>query len=76
MTVENFQTLVETLSERRPFHPFTIELSGGQRFEVDHPHALAYRDGLAFFLAPGRIPYWFDHESVSTILGDTANTTA
>src|SRR5437867_1622182 len=55
MTVESFQTLVETLSERRLFHPFTIELTGGQRFEVDHPHALAYRDGLAFFLTPGRI---------------------
>ena len=76
MTVDNFQVLVEKLSEFRPFQPFTIELAGGKRLEVDHPHALAYRDGLAFFLAPGRIPYWFDHESVSTILGDTANTAA
>ena len=76
MTVEDFQTLIEAHSERRPFHPFTIELIDGQRFEVDHPLALAYRDGLASFLAPGRIPYWFDHESVSTILGDTANSAA
>ena len=76
MTAENFQTLVETLSERRPFQPFTIELFDGKRFEVDHSHALAYRDGLAFFLAPGRIPYWFDHQSVSTVLGDTANAAA
>ena len=76
MTVENFQTLVVALTERRPFHPFTIELTDGQRFEIDHPLVLAYRDGLATFLAPGRIPYWFDHESVSTILEDTANTAA
>ncbi len=51
----------QTLSERRPFHPFTIELSGGQRFEVDHPHVLADHDGLAFFLAPRRIFYLCDH---------------
>ena len=76
MSVETFQSLVETLSERRPFHPFTIELTDGQRFEVDHPHALAYRNGLASFLAPGGAPIWFDHEGVSTILGDTANTAA
>ena len=76
MTVENFQRVIEMLSERRPFHPFAVELTDGQRFEVDHPLALAYRDGLAFFLAPGKIPYWFDHESVSAILGDTANTAA
>ncbi len=76
MTVENFQVVVEKLSDLRPFHPFTIELSGGQRFEVDHPHALAYRDGLAFYIAPGGIPFRFDHESVATIIGDTANTAA
>lgn len=76
MTVENFQILVEKLSEFRPFQPFTIELIDGKRFEVDHPHALAYRDGLAFFLAPGGVPFWFDHQSVTTIIGDTANTAA
>ena len=76
MTIENFQALIEAHSLRRPFHPFTIELTDGQRFEVDHPLALAYRDNLAFFISPGAVPHWFDHESVSTILGDTANSAA
>ena len=74
MTVDNFQTLIEELSTRHPFQPFTVELLDGQRYEIDHSHALAYRHGVASFLAPGGVPIWFDHESVSTIVGDTANT--
>jgi hypothetical protein len=53
---------------------FTVELNGGQRFEVDHPGALVVRDGVAVFLAPGGIPIWFDHESVNQIIGAPANT--
>ena len=76
MTSDNFENILEVLSERRPFHPYTIELNGGQRFEVDHPRALAVRDGVAVYFAPGGIPYWFDHESVTTIVGNTASTSA
>ena len=76
MTVENFQALVEKLSERRPFRPFTIELSSGERLEVDHSHALAYRDGIATFIGPGAVPFWFDHEGVVTIIDDMANSAA
>ena len=52
---------------------FTVDLNGGQRFEVDHPEALIIRDGVALFMAPGGIPYWFDHESVNQIIGAPAN---
>ena len=51
-------------------------MMGGRRFEVDHPRALVSRDGVAVFLAPGGVPIWFDHESVTAIIGDTAETSA
>ena len=74
MSIEHFESLIELLSDRRPFHPFTIELENGQRFEVDHPRAMATHNGMAFCWAPGGVPLWFDHQSVTSIVGDTANT--
>lgn len=69
MTSENFDTVLTALRERTPFQVFTVELNGGQRFEVDHPKALVIRDGVAVFLAPGGVPIWFDHDSVNQIIG-------
>jgi len=76
MTADNFQRVLEALARRNPFHPFTVEMMGGRRFEVDHPRALVSRDGVAVFIAPGGVPIWFDHESVTAIIGDTAETSA
>jgi len=76
MTAEHFETLLEALCQRTPFQPFTVEIHGGQRFEVDYPRALAMNDGVAVYIAPGGVPYWFDHESVTTIAGDTASASA
>jgi hypothetical protein len=73
MTSDNFQQLLDALVARAPFRPFTVELAGGRRFEVDHARALVQRDGVAVFLAPGGIPIWFDRESVVAIVGDTAS---
>ncbi len=74
MTAENFDQVLNGLADRVPFQVFTVELNGGQRFEVDHPRALVVRDGVAVFLAPGGVPVWFDHDSVNLILGEAANT--
>jgi hypothetical protein len=76
MTAENFQRVLEALATRIPFHPFTVEMVGGRRFEVDHARALITRDGVAVFLAPGGFPIWFDHEGVTAIVGDIAETSA
>lgn len=76
MTAEHFDQLFERLRDRTPFQPFTVELVGGQRFEVDHPQAMVIRDGVAVFLQPGGIPVWFDHESVTQIVGDIADASA
>lgn len=69
MTAERFDELLIALCERSPFQPFMVELSGGNRFQVDHSDALVVRDGVAVFLKPRGIPVWFDHESVSQIMG-------
>lgn len=76
MTADNFTAVLEALRSRQPFRVFTVELHGGQRFEIDHPNALVSRDGVAVFLAPGGVPVWFDHESVLRVIGDGATTEA
>ena len=76
MTSESFQQIINTLATRRPFRPFLVEIHGGRRFEVDYPNALAYRDGVAMFVAPGGAPILFDHESATAIIGDIAEASA
>jgi len=74
MTAENFDNIFQTLQRQHPFQVFTVELHGGERFEVDHANAMVVRDGVAVVLAPGGIPIWFDHDSVNQVIGATANT--
>jgi hypothetical protein len=70
MQADNFERTLDVLRERRPFRPFTVALVNGDRFEVDHPGALAARDGAAIYISPGGVPVIFDHEGVSQIVGD------
>ena len=74
MTVDNFGNVLESLRQRQPFHVFTVELHGGQRFEVDHPGASWCAMAWLSSSAPGGVPIWFDHESVNQIIGAPANT--
>jgi hypothetical protein len=76
MTVENFQNIFDLLRRRQPFRVFTVELHGGKRFEIDHPEAMSFRDGVGVFIAPGGIPNWFDHESVNQIIEAPADASA
>lgn len=69
MTAKHFEKVLRQLQGQQPYRVFTVELSSGERFEVDHPGALVVRDGVAVFMAPGGVPYWFDHESISQIAG-------
>lgn len=73
MTAENFDTALRTLLNRKPFQVFTVELNGGHRFEIDGPLAVATKDGVAVFIAPGGVPVIFDHDSVNLFIGDTSN---
>lgn len=73
MTEEHFDHVLIELMERKPFHPFTVELIGGDRFEIDHPRATVVRSGVAIYLRPGGIPVYFDHDSVLQIIDDISN---
>jgi hypothetical protein len=68
MTAGNFDAVFNLLNDRRPFRVFTVELHGGRKLEVDHPEAITVLQGIAVFVAPGFVPVWFDHDSVSQIV--------
>jgi hypothetical protein len=72
MDRDTFDGTLRAFKHRTPFRPFTVAMVNGDRFEVDHPEALAVRDGVALFAAPGGVPVIFDHEGVSQIVGDLA----
>ena len=73
MDRDTFSSTIRAFKNRMPFRPFTVTMVNGNRFEVDYPDALAYRDGIALFAAPGNIPIIFDNEGVSEIVGDLSS---
>ncbi len=73
MDRDTFSSTIRAFKNRTPFRPFTVTMVNGNRFEVDYPDALAYRDGIALFAAPGNIPIIFDNEGVSEIVGDLSS---
>lgn len=70
MDRETFSNTIHAFKHRSPFRPFTVAMVNGDRLEVDHPDALALRNGTAVFVAPGNVPVFFDHEGVSQVIGD------
>jgi hypothetical protein len=70
MDREDFSNIISVFKHRSPFQPFTVAMVNGDRLEVDHPDALALRDGMALFAAPGNVPVIFDNEGVSQVIGD------
>lgn len=76
MDRDTFDQTIRVFKNRTPFHPFTIAMQNGDRLEIDHPDALAIRDGVALFAGPGGVPSVFDHESVNRIIGELASQSA
>lgn len=72
MDAETFDVTLRTLKNADPFRPFTVAMVNGDRLEVDYPEALAMREGVALFVAPGRVPVWFDHEGACQVIGTLA----
>jgi hypothetical protein len=70
---DTFDSTIRTFKHRTPFRPFTVSLVNGDRLEIDHPDALAFRDGVALFAGPGGVPSVIDHEGVNRVIGDLAN---
>jgi hypothetical protein len=72
MDRDRFTTTLTMLKNRRPFGPFTLAMVNGERLEVDFPDAVALRQSMAVFRAPGGVTVWLDHEGVSEIMGGPA----
>jgi hypothetical protein len=72
MDRDTFDVTIRAFKHRTPFRPFAVAMVNGDKLEVDHPHALAVRDGVALFADPGGVPVVFDHEGVSQVVGDLA----
>jgi hypothetical protein len=72
MDRDTFDGALRILKHRMPFRPFVVAMVNGDRLDVDYPDALAYRDGVALFVASGGVPVLFDHEGVSEVIGDLA----
>jgi hypothetical protein len=72
MDRDTFDATLRAFKHRKPFQPFTLAMVNGDRVDVDHPDALALRDGVALFAGPGGVPVIFDHEGVSQVVGDLA----
>jgi hypothetical protein len=70
MDRETFTETIRVFKHRTPFRPFTVVTVSGNRHEVDHPDALAVKDGVAVVLGPLGVPVLFDHEGVSEVIGD------
>ncbi|MEK6258462.1 MAG: hypothetical protein AABP62_07555 [Planctomycetota bacterium] len=71
MTADQFEQLLEEFLSRRPFRPFLVELSTGERFEIDHPRAVVLRGGFAVFLGPGTKIHYFDNDSVVQFIDES-----
>ena len=70
MTAEHFDLSLRGMQRRTPFKSFVVELVSGEHITVDHPEAVVIRAGLAVFIDARGIPTWFDHESVSQLIGE------
>jgi hypothetical protein len=69
MKFETFNASINALRKLRAFTPFTVGLSDGEQFEVDHPSAIIHRGGTVDYVNRGGVPMIFDHEGVTRIVG-------
>ena len=60
---------LRAFARRVPFQPFVVELTSGSQFQVLHPEALAFSNGVAMHIGVDGIPRIFDHRSVSQMVG-------
>jgi hypothetical protein len=76
MTAEHFQTTIRAFQRRTPFKSYVVELVSGDRIRVDHQEALVVRGRVGVFVNAAGAPVIFDHERVSQIFADTAESSA
>ena len=76
MSPETFENTLDALRRSLPFQPFTVELTDGTAFRVDHAAAVACRRGTAVFLDELGTPTVFGHDRVARITPQANGTQA
>lgn len=72
MHLSRFERAVESYCRRKPFVPFYVQLVSGDSLLVQHPEALAQRNGIAVVVKPDGAGYRvFDSESVSQLYDES-----
>ena len=54
MDLDTFAMVLRSLTRRRPFLPFFLELASGERLDVSHPEALIIQQGVIVFRSAQR----------------------
>jgi hypothetical protein len=68
MVAETFSEVLGVFQRRRPFRPYIVQLVSGERILVEHPEALAFRDGVGAFISPRGEITLLDHEGVESVM--------
>ena len=74
MVPETFAQALRSFARRRPFKPYFVELTSGDRILVEHPEAVAFGGNTAVFVSPRGEVAFFDHESVAQVVDRPADT--
>jgi hypothetical protein len=67
MNSDQFNTLLRSFRNRKPFQRFTVILVSGERIDVDQPEALAVNGGAGGFIRGSGEPVFFECEEVREI---------
>jgi hypothetical protein len=68
MTPDEFFNELRRQCDRTPYRPFTVELTSGERVEVDDPEGLAFAGGFATFIPEEGDLVEFAHSDVARII--------
>jgi hypothetical protein len=71
MKKENFERVRKAFFDRRPFHPFTMELVNGVGIEVNHPEAVRFYGELLKYTSTTEIQCVFAMEDVVRFIDAT-----
>lgn len=58
---------IRGLLDRRPFHPFVIVMSSGDRYEVTERHQLAIGTSVIVFLPPKSASIYLRSNQISSV---------
>jgi hypothetical protein len=65
MTKRIFETTLRSYQIRKPFRPFSIELTSGSMLTIKHPESVVTNGGAAVYIEPDGAITIFDAQGVA-----------